>query len=170
MYEKRYKTRLDKRVKWITILAILCIICGFCYLFFTSSGSYLPAWFLMLVIGLVAFVALSIPRFVKISPSCVEIHCLMELTTIPYENIKKITLASKYSMRWSLPILGIFGIFGYYGYYFDFSRMKIFRLYARQWNNFVKIEDIYEEVVVISCNNPREFIQNVKQHAPKKVN
>lgn len=152
---------LDKKAKWGTGVALSIVVGGVSYLYFTSSGSYLPAWFLILAIALLILLSLSIPRFVKVSPKSLEVHCVLELTTIPFENIKRVKHLSQRDMRWCLPIpmVGIWGVFGYYGYYVDLKEFKMFKLYAGAWSDFIKIEDIYEDVIVINCSGNEELLR-----------
>lgn len=67
-------------------------------------------------------------------------------------------------MRHSMPVFGIYGLLGYYGYYYNLDEYKLFKIYGSQWRGFVLIEDIYEEQVVVTCANPEEFIEAVKQY------
>lgn len=165
MNASRYKMKMDKRVKWITSITMVVLIGFFVYFYMTSGGSYLPGWFTLLIMALIALLGLSIPKFINITHNSLEIHCIMELTQIPKENIKSIEIIAKSEMDWCIPVpfLGIWGVFGYYGYYFDFKNFKLFRLFAKQWSNFVKIEDIYEEVTVIAMPDPERLIEQIKK-------
>lgn len=157
---------MDKMAKWVTISILFLILCCFTYFYLRSTGSYLPAWFTILIFALLTLLALSIPRYVTISGTSMEIHCIMELTAIPIKNIKNIRPISKKRMQWCLPVplLGIWGVFGYYGYYFDFKSMKLFKLFSSHWDDFIRIEDIYEDVIVISCHEYAELISQVKNN------
>lgn len=117
----------------------------------------------MLIIALVALLALSIPRFIKISPTNIEIHCVMELSAISIAEVASVKSASSSEMKWCIPIpmFGIYGLFGYYGYYFDLRNMKLIKLYCSEWRNFVIIEDIYEDIIVISCPDTSRFIADI---------
>lgn len=156
--------KMDKRVKWLTAIVLSLVCCCFSYFYWRSTASYLPAWFSILIIALLALVVLSIPRFINITQNSLEVHCIMELTTIPIHNIKSITPISRAELKWCIPIplLGIWGVFGYYGYYFDLKNMKVFKLFASQWNNFIRIEDIFEEVIVVSNPNRDKIIEMIK--------
>lgn len=159
--ESRIPFKLDRRARWLTVIWLVAIAGVIVALYYTSGGSYLPAWFSTLVVALFLLACLSAPRFVHISPHSVEIHCAMELIKIPIRDIKEVRHLDSAQMRHSVPLLGIYGMLGYYGYYFNFDDRKIFRLYASQWRNFVVIEDIYEEQIVVSCPDPDEFIKRI---------
>lgn len=164
MVPDRIRFRLDRRAKWITAIALIAICCGIAVLFYTSGGSYLPAWFSTLIIALFLFALLSVPRFIHVSPHSVEIHCMMELVKIPIHDIREIRVMEPSEMRHSMPVFGIYGLLGYYGYYYNLDEYKLFKIYGSQWRGFVLIEDIYEEQVVVTCANPEEFIEAVKQY------
>ncbi|CDN32168.1 hypothetical protein BN938_2095 [Mucinivorans hirudinis] len=68
-------------------------------------------------------------------------------------------------LKWlfPVPVMGIWGVFGYYGYYFDFGNLKLVKVYAKQWRNFIMVEDIYEEVVIISVEQKEEFLRSLEQ-------
>lgn len=153
----------DKRTRYITALFIVVIAIVITYFFVSSGGSYFPAW-LTIVGGAIALLsALSIPRYVILSPQSVEIHCVMELVQIKLTEIERIKLLSPSDMKWCLPFLGIWGIFGYYGYYLNLRKMRTFRLYARKWTNFVLIEDRNDNRFIFSVENPTELIAELEK-------
>lgn len=165
MKSQKYDMKLGKRPKWLTILTIVIIVGFFVFFYATSSGSYMPAWFIILILALLALLALSIPRYILLTHTSVEIHCIMELTAIPVKNIKNIRPLSHKSMQWCIPVplLGIYGIFGYYGYYFDLRHFKLFKLFSADWDNFIRIEDIYEEIIIISSPDRDELIASIRR-------
>ena len=160
----KFRFWMDKRAKWLTALALSILAAGVGWLFYASGGSYLPAWFTTVVVALMLLAALSIPRFIRISPHSVEIHCVMELIKIPVRDIRHIRFVERGHMKYCFPIWGIYGIGGYYGYYFSLRERKVFRLCASQWRNFVLIEDIYEEQYIVSCDDPAAFIAAVERY------
>lgn len=162
--DHKFRFRIDKRARWITLLALLLIAGGVGWLFYSSGGSYLPAWVTTVIIALLLLAALSIPRFMRVSPHSVEIHCVMELAKIPVRDIRQVQLLDPAVMKYCIPIWGVYGIGGYYGYYFSFRARKVFRLYASQWRNFVLIENIYEDQYVVSCGDPETFIAAIEQY------
>lgn len=162
--DHKFRFRMDKRAKWLTTIALLTIAGGVGWLFYSSGGSYLPAWFATVVVALLLLAALSIPRFMRVSPHSVEIHCVMELTKIPIRDIRYVRFIERGQMKWCFPVWGIYGMGGYYGYYFNLRERKVFRLCASQWRNFVLIEDIYEEQYVVSCDDPTAFVAAIEQY------
>ncbi len=161
--DSRIPFPMDRRAKWLTVLFLAVGIGTVGVLYYLSSGSYLPAWFTTLAIALMLLAVLSIPRFMRVSPHSIEIHCVMELAKIPLQDIRYIRILRPSGMRRCIPIWGIYGFFGYYGYYLHLRKRKIFRVYAREWRNFVLIEDIYEDQIVVSCPDPKAFVQLIEQ-------
>jgi hypothetical protein len=72
-------------------------------------------------------------------------------------------------LKWTLPLAGSFGFGGYFGYYFNLKNGSIFKMYARQWGDFVMITDVYEDVYVINCKDSENLINFVEmvQSLPK---
>lgn len=164
MQASRYNMVLGKRTKWITILTMVILVAFVCFFYATSGGSYMPAWLSILILSLLTLLALSIPRYITVSQTSIEVHCIMELTVISIKNIKNIRPLSNRSMKWCIPVplLGIWGVWGYYGYYFDLRNFRLFKLFSKEWGNFIRIEDIYEEVIVVSCKDRDSVISEIR--------
>lgn len=166
---REYKYRLNKKSRIITWIVSVVIAALIIFFSFYSTSGYLPAWFGTLVLAVLALYVLSIPRFVRVDEEALEIHCLVELTTIKIEDIQSIRRADKSELKYSIPILGSYGFFGYYGYYYNLKEMSIFKIYASEWDNFVRIEDIYEDVYIINCDNPDELIHYACKYRDDKL-
>lgn len=158
--ENRFDYRFDKRSKritWVTISAVALVIAYGTYRYF-DIGAYYPAWFLTFALAVGALYILSIPRSLRITDEALEIHCIVELTTIKLEDIRSVRrIANRRTGLWLL--LGSYGFFGYYGYYLDWRAWQIVKMYASQWDNFVEIEDIYEQRYIVSCQDPDDFVK-----------
>ena len=156
----RHTRRYDRRTRLVTAVCFLAAIAVLVYLYLHSGGSYLPAWVTMLLAALLILASLSIPRFIRISPSSVEIHCTVELTVVPLDDIISIRLMEQKEMKWAVPVplLGMYAVFGYYGYYVNLRKFRVFKVYSKQWNNFIMIENIYEDIIVVSADAPEQFI------------
>ncbi len=146
---------------YLTIAILVFITLGFIYLYLTSSGNYISAWYLSLVIALVTLQVLSFPGYIKTGRSAIEIHCILEVSIIPYENIVKIKPLAKESMKWCIPLLVSYGFGGYFGYYINLRQLKVSRLYATDLNTLVAIKDIYSDLYVVSCEDVEKFIDDV---------
>lgn len=158
----KYKMRYSKLMLTMSVVLILAIIAVLVYFYIVSGGSFFPAWLTILGISIGLLVLLSIPRYVILSPQSIEIHCVLELTTIRYDDIVKIRTLTNDEMRFSVPFCGIFGLFGYYGYYINLKKMRTFRLYSRKWDNFVMVHDKFDNCFVFGVENSDELVKRVQ--------
>ncbi len=156
--KKVYPYRLNKATKRNTVITAAILAVVIVLLSMLSNSGYIAIWFLSFIAIILLLYILSIPRRVEITDDTLEIHCVVELTTIDLENIRSVRKMAPGEMKYCFPVLGSYGFFGYYGYYFSFSEMTLLKIYASQWNNFIRIEDIYEDIYVVNCSNPDEFI------------
>lgn len=150
----RIPYKFSKHVRRITILCTVLIVGAIAALFILSDNSlYIPTWFFLITICLVTLYMLSIPRFIEITDNKINIHCTLELTTIKIVNITNIRKMDKQYIRRSFPLLGSFGFGGYFGYYFNPKTWNVFKMYASEWDNFVVINDIYENMYVVNLDS-----------------
>ena len=145
----------------LTIITLLIGIFGFIALLTTSSGSYLSAWYLSLVIAVLLLFILSFPRYIKLSDSSIEIHCMLEVTAIPYNEIVRVCKIRSYMVKYHLPIMGSYGFGGYFGYYINLKQLKIIRYYATNLKSLVAIEDVYSDIYIVSCEDRDVFIREI---------
>ncbi len=157
----RYKLgRVSKRITWAVIVLILLLTAFFTYLF-VNQGSYIPAWFVTIMLCVWALYVLSIPRSIRVTDEALEIHCVVELSQIRLEDLRSIrTVPNHGTGLWLL--LGSYGFFGYYGYYLDWRQWQFVKVYASAWENLVEIEDIYEQRYLVNCDDPEALIHAVK--------
>lgn len=157
----KYLMLYDKSTRYITAFFTIVIASVLTYFFVASGGSYLPAWLTILFVAVALLAMLSVPRFVIVSQQSVEIHCVMELVRIKFSEIERIKRLERRDMKYCVPLFGIWGIFGYYGYYINLRKMRTFRLYSRKWDNFIMIEDRYDNRFIISAENPDQLIEEI---------
>ena len=156
-----YTYRFDRRTLYWSA-AYLFFFAGMgTGLYFLYEGGYLSAWFTTFIGALIALMALSIPRKIVVSDASVEIRCLLDVTEIRRDEIKRVRRIDPQQMKWVVPIFGGCGFFGYYGHYFDLRRFERVLLYASVWRNFVEIEDIYDERVIVSCPDPDRLVEQL---------
>ena len=166
MFEYRYKTDLKTRYLTVVHFIVFAIIAAtLCIL---VDGGYILAWFISIVIAVVALMALSIPRRVILSDEGVEICCISDYTHIPYKEIASIRAVSEEEMKFIMPIFAASGFFGYYGSFIDFKSWDFVKIYASKWRNFVEITDIYEDKYYISCDKGEVLIKRLMSCASLK--
>ncbi len=161
---ERIYFRLDKRTRWMSLLILLVVGAGIALLFYVSGASYLPAWFSALIGAVVLLALISIPRFMHISPHSLEIHCTLELAKISFGEIKSMRYLEPSDMRYCFPLTGVYGFFGYFGYYVNPRTRRIFKVYGGQWRNFVMIETIYDQQIVICCPDGISLIAEIEKY------
>ncbi len=168
----RFHQRFDIICACLTVMITAIAIAFGAWIFMSSTSSFLPAWITILLSGLILLVITSIPKSVEITPDALEIHCVMELTYIPLEKIASAERV-KFKSTLPIPILGLFGFFGYYGYYLSLSKLRFYRVYARNWRNIVIVETTDRKRYLLSIPQPTEFLallQEQKQQILKIKN
>lgn len=165
--QRDFTYRLDLRAKWLTALISLIIALVALFFLLYSRSGYFPIWFSFFLVTILLLYVLSIPRKIRVSEEAFEISCVVELTRVAIGDIASIRKMEKKEMRFSFPLLGSYGFFGYYGWYYNFSEMSLYKVYASNWKNFVRIDDIYETTYVVSCEDPDALIAAVTEASGK---
>ena len=159
--EKLYKYRLGNRVIYSSALYITAFV-GLSILFaFIYKGGYISAWFISLILAVLALMILSIPRRVVVDEEGIEIQCIAEDTTLAYEDIANIRKVEKREMNACVPIFGAIGFFGHYGRFLNLRTMEFIHIYASRWGKFVEITDIDGSKYYISCEEREDIIKRV---------
>ena len=164
-----YKYTTDHKTKYRTMAHFVLFAAIIAALLILVDGGYILAWFISIVIAVVALMALSIPRRIILSEDGVEICCISDYTHIPYKEIASIRAVSEEEMKFIMPIFAASGFFGYYGSFIDFKSWDFVKIYASKWSNFVEITDIYEDKYYISCDKGDVLIRRVKSCASLKT-
>lgn len=155
----KFKYSLDRRSKRIT-WGIIVLIVGLAVVFhFVWGTSYIPAWFLLFLLCIITLYILSFPRYLTIDDEALQIHCIVELTRIHVEEIEKIHRIDRDYFRRMIPLIGSYGFGGYYGYWFHLSDWEICKVYTTERKQLVLIEDIYEDIYIVSCTDPDRLIE-----------
>ena len=159
--EKIYKYRLGKRIPYSSALYLLAFVGLSVLLAFVYEGGYISAWFISLILAVLALMVLSIPRRVVVDEEGIEIQCIAEDTTLAYEDIATIRKVEKREMNSCLPIFGAVGFFGYYGRFLNLRTMEFVHIYASRWGKFVEITDIDGGKYYISCEERDDIVKRV---------
>ncbi len=156
-----YKFRRSNRSIYFTIAVLILGILGFLFLLTSSSGTYLSAWYLSLVIALLLTFILSFPRHIELSDNYIDIHCVLEVTSIAYDDIVRACKIRPYVVKYHFPIMGSYGFGGYFGYYFNIRQLKVVRFHATNLKSLIAIEDVYSDIYIISCEDRDVFLSEL---------
>lgn len=154
--------KTDKQCRWITSIFFVLLALGLTIAFYTSGGSYFPAWLSTLVVAIGLLGVLSIPRHVSLTPFSIEVRCVVEITRVAYPDIERVKILDPSAMRWTFPFFCAFGFFGYYGYFIDLRQFRTMRVYARRWSNFVLIEDRRGRRLIVSVEDPLALVRAIE--------
>ena len=161
--EKIYKYCLGRRIPYTSALYLLAFVGLSLLLAFVYEGGYISAWFISLILAVLALMILSIPRRVVVDEEGIEIQCIAEDTTLAYEDIATIRNVEKREMNACLPIFGAVGFFGHYGRFLNLRTMEFVHIYASRWGKFVEITDIDGHKYYISCEEGDDIIKRVEE-------
>ncbi len=145
-----YRYRIDRRTLYWTLAHLVVYSLMGIGLYYLYEGGYFSAWFTSFIVAAVGLMALSIPRKIVVTEEKVEIRCLLDLTELSRAEIRAVRKADARRMKWMIPLFGGCGFFGYYGYYLDLRRFERVKIYASMWRNFVEIEDVYDDLLIVS--------------------
>lgn len=161
--EKIYKYRLGRRVPYTSALYLLAFAGLSVLLAFIYEGGYISAWFISLILAVLALMILSIPRRIVVDDEGIEIQCITEDTTLSYDEIAFIRKVEKRKMNACVPIFGAVGFFGHYGRFLNLRTMEFIHIYASRWGKFVEITDVEGDKYYISCEDADSLIKSVEE-------
>ena len=159
--EKIYKQKFGRQIPYTSALYLIAFVGVSVLLAFVYEGGYISAWFISLILAVLALMVLSIPRRIVVDEEGIEIQCIAEDTTLAYEDIASIRKVEKRDMNACLPIFGALGFFGHYGRYLNLRTMEFVHIYASRWGKFVEITDIDGDKYYISCEEREDIIKRV---------
>lgn len=160
--EKIYKQKLGRRVPYTSALYLLAFVGLGVVPALVYEGGYISAWFISIIVAVLALMILSIPRRVVVDDEGIEIQCIAEDTSLLYEDIASIRKVEKREMRACMPIFGAVGFFGHYGRFLNLRTMEFIHIYASRWGKFVEITDIDGNKYYISCEERSDIIKRVE--------
>ena len=159
--EKIYKQKFGRQIPYTSALYLIAFVGVSVLLAFVYEGGYISAWFISLILAVLALMVLSIPRRVVVDEEGIEIQCIAEDTTLAYEDIATIRKVEKREMNACIPIFGAVGFFGHYGRFLNLRTMEFVHIYASRWGKFVEITDIDGGKYYISCEERDDIIKRV---------
>lgn len=162
--EKVYKYRFGRNIPYTSTLYLLAVVGLSVLLTLVYEGGYISAWFISLILAVLALMILSIPRRVVVDEEGIELQCIAEDTTFVYEEIAHIRKVQKREMNSCLPIFAAVGFFGHYGRFLNLRTMEFIYIYASRWDNFVEITDVDGNKYYISCEESDDIIERVEEY------
>ena len=160
--EKIYKQKFGRQIPYTSALYLIAFVGVSILLAFVYEGGYISAWFISLILAVLALMVLSIPRRIVVDEEGIEIQCIAEDTTLAYEDIAHIRKVEKREMNACLPIFGALGFFGHYGRFLNLRTMEFVHIYASRWGKFVEITDIDGNKYYISCEERSDIIKRIE--------
>lgn len=161
--KQKFKYHRDKRTRRLTWITTIVIVALSAAVLLLMDDGYLRAWLIVIVVALLLLCVLSIPRYILVTEDALEIHCVVEMTHIPINDISSVRRVTRQDTGRLTLLLGSYGFFGYYGYYANLRRWETVKVYMTEWSNMVEIEDIYEEKYLVSCREADRLIESVMQ-------
>ena len=160
--EKIYKQKFGRHIPYTSTIYLIAFVGVSVLLAFVYEGGYISAWFISLILAVLALMVLSIPRRVVVDEEGIEIQCIAEDTSLAYEDIASIRKVEKREMHSCLPIFAAMGFFGHYGRFLNLRTMEFVHIYASRWGKFVEITDIDGNKYYISCEERSDIIKRVE--------
>ncbi len=163
-----YKYTINNKTKYLTMIHFLIFVGVAAGLFIFVKGGYILAWFISLMVAIIALMTLSIPRKIILSQEGIDICCISDYTFIPYSEITSIRIVERKELKFILPIFAGVGFFGYFGNFLNLKGMDFVKLYAAKWGDFIEITDVYEDKFYISCDNQSELAERIAREVSLK--
>ncbi len=164
-----FKYNIDRRTIFYTILTFVMFVAGAIAMLDLYVGGFFSAWFISLVLAVIALMVLSVPRCMVVTAEALEIRCVSDATVIEMHEIVSVRRLTRQDMKRVVPIFGAVGFFGYYGKFFDLKELETITLYATEWNNLVEITDIYDYRTIVSCREADALIKAIEQAVANKT-
>lgn len=165
----KFKYRADKRCHTITWSVAGGVLLAAGLLWWLSPGEYLPVWFSSIVLAVTALTLLSVPRSIRLNREALEIHCLVEITHIPWHHIRSARRTERVELGPLVPVFASVGVFGWFGYWLDARSWEFIKLYTTSQHGLVMIEDIYEQKYVVSASDPDALCRTISERINARV-
>lgn len=161
--EKIYNYRISKRIIYTTAIYALVFIGVAVVLALAFHGGYISAWFLSIIVALLALMALSTPRRIVVDEEGIEIQCIAKDITLEYDDIVAVQKVNSLKMSRCIPVLGALGFLGHYGRFFNLQTTDFVYIYASKWGSFVEITDADDNRYYIACEGSDELLSDIEE-------
>ncbi|MFR9503295.1 MAG: PH domain-containing protein [Rikenellaceae bacterium] len=156
-----YKYHSNKRTLITTLLYFVLLLAASVLIWLMYVGGYFSAWFISVVVAIIALIVISMPRRIIVDEQTLTIACVLEIVEIPITEIVYVRKVEPSEIRWTIPIFASPGFLGHFGYYLDLTTFDIVRLYATERQNMVEILDIYDDRYYLSCRQSDQLIEQI---------
>ena len=163
-----YKYTIDHKTKYLTMIHFLIFAGVAAALFIFAKGGYILAWFISLIVAIIALMTLSIPRKVILSEEGIDICCISDYTFIPYSEITSVRIVEHKELKFMIPIFASVGFFGYFGSFLNLKGMDFVKIYSSKWGEAIEITDVYEDKYYISCDNQSDLAERILKEVSLK--
>ena len=163
-----FKFSVNRRTIVYTVLTFVVFVAVAFALLQFYVGGFFSAWFISLVLAIIALMVLSIPRSMVVTEETLEIRCVSDITVLEIKEIASVRLLTQHDMKQVIPLFGAIGFFGYYGKFFDLKELETITIYASEWDNFVEITDIYDYRTIVSCRDREVFMAIIEKSVANK--
>ncbi len=161
--EKQFSASFDSTVKILSVLVFL-ILGAATYAVLSTPSLSVP-----FKIVVVAAIWLLFVFCYLLAPNgyVIDKHNLMALAKKHFifswlrKEISTVRIVGKEEIKWTFRVFGVGGLFGYYGLFYN-SNIGWMIWYASQRNNYVLVELQNGKKVILTPDNPEEFIAALK--------
>ena len=167
-----YSSSPDKLTKIITyvVVAIMILPPVLGYSTFLKAGKDQVAMFGLFIGPVIIFVLmiamyLLSPLSVEITNTGLIIHRKIYSRNILFKDIESIRMAEPDEMNGTIRTFGNGGLFGYTGMYWN-KKLGSMRWYCSQRKNYILIDKEGNKRIVITPDDPDDFIKDVRQFIP----
>lgn len=156
-----FKTSLDGLAKVITIgITILFAFIIIGQYAIISDGDKTISHYTTIALLLIHFIAFSFwPKSYTLTTDKLIINRPLLSADINRSDIKSVEQISKDKLRYAVRMFGVGGLFGYYGKFVN-STMGSMTWYATRRDKVVLITTIKNKKIVVTPDNPEEFVAN----------
>jgi hypothetical protein len=165
---KKFSSSIDQTsyvISYVFISVIVAVaIAGF-FAYRKSGGDSMPLFFtgITAIFLVVIFAAMYMLRTktIDIGSSGIVIDRSIKPVTIPYQEIKSVTLLSKQDMGRVVRTFGNGGLFGYTGLYYN-KKHGSMTWYCTNRKSYILIEKNDEKKIVITPDDPQDVLHELK--------
>ncbi len=158
-----YKASLDTTSKVVTTLisALFIVIITVQVVLFVQSGNWTFLATSVLLLGIYVVSYLYRPVCYEVGNGNIIVHRPGSDVTIPYDDVKVISLIAGQQLKGSIRTFGAGGLFGYFGQFMN-KELGCMTWYAtKRGRKVVLIELQNNKKIVLTPDEPEQFVQQI---------